>query len=187
MQLNYKILVLSTLIASSLATNSDTIYKHVDDHGSVKFTDKPNADAKKVAVEKPNVANTPPTKNIEPPPLSTSIAESTPTKEPLSTTSQQDAAKDTSRSPSLSRKEKERAHKQAELDAKCEAARQQAMIPKKQKIYKECMEKKKKKESVCWKDADNYNGTRGVHKPLYYNLPECEAAFTHKRSYRSAD
>jgi hypothetical protein len=187
MQLNYKILIFSSLIASSFATNADTIYKQVDDEGTVNFTDQPNSDAKKIAVEQPNVANTPLPKIIESQQNSTSTAENTPKNKPQSTATKQDKEKDTSRNPSLSSKEKERAQKQAGLDAKCEAARQQKMIPKKQEIYQECMSKKKKEEPECRKDADSYYGNQGVNKPLYYNLPECEAAFKHKRSYRSSN
>jgi len=185
---NFQILIFSTLIVSSFATYADSIYKQVDDKGSVKFTDQPNAEAKQIAVEKPNVANTPPALKLESPQTSNSTSDDSPVKTPQSSTaSKEDTAKDTSRNPSLSTKEKERAKKQAELDGKCEAARQQAMIPKKQEIFQECMSKKRKEESECRKDADSYYGNQGVHKPLYYNLPECEAAFKHKRSYRSAD
>ena len=176
------------MFAVNFTASADNIYKQVDDEGTVKFTDKPNAEAKKVDVETPNVATTPlPESTKQSSSVSKTKTEKTSAKNFPQKASKKDTEKDNSRTPSLTRQEKERAQKQAELDGKCEAARQQAMIPKKQEIYQECMSKGRKEESECRNDADSYNGNQGVHKPLYYNLPECEAAHKHKRSYRSAD
>ena len=73
--------------------------------------------------------------------------------------------------------------KQAELDAACESARQLALGPKRSDIYQECVDKFKKSAAVCEKDADSYNGNRVGGSPLFYDLPECEAAF----EYRNKD
>ena len=67
--------------------------------------------------------------------------------------------------------------KQAELDAACEAARQVALAPRKKEIYQECIDKFKKSPEVCEEEADGFNGNRVGASPLFYDLPECEAAF----------
>ena len=66
---------------------------------------------------------------------------------------------------------------QAKLDATCEAARQTALAPKRSEIYQECIDKFKKSAEVCEQEADGYNGNRVGRSPLFYDLPECEAAF----------
>jgi len=76
----------------------------------------------------------------------------------------------------------DRQDKQAELDTACEAARQVALAPKKSEIYKECIEKFKKSTDVCGKEADGYNGNRVGRSPLFYDLPECEAAFEYRKN-----
>ena len=73
--------------------------------------------------------------------------------------------------------------KQADLDAACEAARQQAMAPKKAEIYQECVTKFKKDAALCEEEADGYNGNRVGASPLFYDLPACVTAF----DYRNKD
>ena len=76
----------------------------------------------------------------------------------------------------------ERAAKQAELDAECEAARQAKLEPIRRQLYEECVSKQRKDPEFCRKDADSYNGARpGGGAPLFYDLPECEAAFEYRR------
>ena len=70
--------------------------------------------------------------------------------------------------------------KQIELDQECEAARQVALAPKKQQVYAECLEKGKE-ESQCAAERDEYNGARANRGPAFYDLPECEAAFNHRK------
>lgn len=72
---------------------------------------------------------------------------------------------------------------QAELDAACEAARQTALAPKRSEIYQECIDKFKKSAEVCEKEADGYNGNRVGASPLFYDLPECEAAFEYRNKH----
>ena len=74
----------------------------------------------------------------------------------------------------------DRQNKQAELDAACEAARQTALAPKKAEIYQECIDKFKKSVEICEQEADGYNGNRVGSSPLFYDLPECEAAFEYR-------
>ena len=76
----------------------------------------------------------------------------------------------------------DRQNQQAELDAACEAARQAALVPKKQEIYQECIDKFKKSAEVCKQEADGYNGNRVGRSPLFYDLPECEAAFDYRKN-----
>jgi len=76
----------------------------------------------------------------------------------------------------------DRQNKQAELDAACEAARQTALAPKKTEIYQECIDKLKKSVEVCEQEADGYNGNRAGRTPLFYDLPECEAAFEYRKN-----
>jgi hypothetical protein len=76
----------------------------------------------------------------------------------------------------------DRQTKQAELDAACETARQAALAPKKAEIYQECIDKFKKSVAVCEQEADGYNGNRVGRTPLFYGLPECEAAFEHRKN-----
>jgi hypothetical protein len=71
--------------------------------------------------------------------------------------------------------------KQAELDSKCEEARQVALAPIKQDRFQECLERKKD-ELVCKNEAEKYNGGRAGRGPLFYDLPECETAFNYKKS-----
>lgn len=75
--------------------------------------------------------------------------------------------------------------KQAELDAACETARQLALAPRKADIYQECVVKFKKSVEVCEQEADRYNGNRVGGSPLFYDLPECEAAFEYRNEDRN--
>ena len=76
----------------------------------------------------------------------------------------------------------DRQSKQAELDAACETARQTALAPKQAEIYQECIDKFKKSVEVCEQEAAGYNGNRVGRTPLFYGLPECEAAFEYRKN-----
>jgi hypothetical protein len=76
--------------------------------------------------------------------------------------------------------EAERNAKQAELDSKCEEARQKALAPIRQDIFDECLEKKED-ELVCKNEAAEYNGAKVGRGPLFYDLPECVVAFDNKK------
>ena len=75
----------------------------------------------------------------------------------------------------------ERSAKQAELDGICEAARKKALAPMKRDIFQECLTNGKEEE-VCQAEADGFNGARVGRGPLFYDLPECEAAFEYQKS-----
>ena len=69
------------------------------------------------------------------------------------------------------------AEKQAELDRRCEAARDEALEPIRNDVFKECLEKKQGDEPYCHRYADGYNGDRIGGSPRFYELPECQLAF----------
>ena len=72
--------------------------------------------------------------------------------------------------------------KQAKLDKSCEVARQIALKPRKDEIYHECLTKFKKSKSVCQQEAEVYNGNRINGAPMFYELPDCEKAFTFRKN-----
>ena len=76
------------------------------------------------------------------------------------------------------------AEKQAELDRRCEAARDKALAPIRADIYRECLEKKRGDEAYCRRDADGYNGDRIGGSPRFYELPACELAFEFRNRER---
>lgn len=83
---------------------------------------------------------------------------------------------------SASGAEGERAARQAELDRRCEAARDRALDPVRAGIYQECVEDQRKDPGYCRRYADGYNGERVRGAPRFYELPECVEAFEFKRS-----
>jgi hypothetical protein len=74
------------------------------------------------------------------------------------------------------------ADKQAELDQRCEAAREIKLAPIREDIYRECLDKKQGDAAYCRRYADAYNGNRPGGAPRFYELPECEAAFKFRNS-----
>lgn len=69
------------------------------------------------------------------------------------------------------------AKRQAELDAACEAARDEKLAPIREDIYTECRRDRKGDEAYCRRYANGYNGERIGGAPRFYELPECQAAF----------
>ena len=76
--------------------------------------------------------------------------------------------------------------RQAELDFKCEAAREEKLMPERMVIMDECLTAKysTNTEEDCQRIAATYNGNHINDNPRYYDLPECVAAFEHKRESR---
>jgi hypothetical protein len=81
--------------------------------------------------------------------------------------------------------DKDDAATQAELDRRCEAARDKALAPIREDIYKECLQKKRGDEGFCRRDADGYNGDRIGGAPRFYELPECQKAFEFRNRKRA--
>jgi hypothetical protein len=74
--------------------------------------------------------------------------------------------------------------KQMELDQRCEAARDIKLGPVRSQIFDECMSAAHSTdtETDCRRKAATYNANRKNGSPLYYDLPQCVAAFEHNRS-----
>lgn len=79
--------------------------------------------------------------------------------------------------------DEDRASRQAELDAACEAARDEALAPIREEIRAECLAEGKAAD-FCQRYAAAYNGARGSAAPRFYELPACEAAFEYRRAPR---
>lgn len=76
------------------------------------------------------------------------------------------------------------AERQAELDRRCEAARDEKLAPIRAEIYAECLDGRKGDEAYCRRYADGYNGERIGGSPRFYELPECEEAFRFRNRNR---
>ena len=83
--------------------------------------------------------------------------------------------------------QKEREAKRAELDAICEAARQEKLTLVRAEYVEECIEKKQRpdRESCERFYADYGESAGGNQVPLFYALPECVKADEYRRSYRN--
>ena len=80
----------------------------------------------------------------------------------------------------------ERKAKQAELDAACEAARQEALIAARAKYVEECVEKEQRPDrESCERFYADYGERSARLPPLFYDLPECVTAHEYRTSYRS--
>lgn len=78
--------------------------------------------------------------------------------------------------------------KQAELDASCEVAREKKLIPIRQQFVDECVANKELPSlEECKRFYVDYGGRMGQRAPLFYDLPECVAAFEYQQSVRSSD
>lgn len=81
--------------------------------------------------------------------------------------------------------EKERAVKQAELDAACEKAREAKLAPLRAHFVQECVDKKQfSTRKECEAFYADYGAQSGNRAPLFYDLPECVEAFEYQNSQR---
>ena len=75
--------------------------------------------------------------------------------------------------------------KQAELDDACEVARQEKLLPLRQKLIDKCVSNKEQPgRSECEQEYASYGAHIGAQQPLFYDLPECVAALDHQRAVR---
>lgn len=81
--------------------------------------------------------------------------------------------------------DKDRAARQQELDAACEAARAERLAADRQKLMAECVGNAKGSQAECEAQLSNYGERSGTRPPLYYDLPACEAAIDFQKSSRS--
>ena len=81
--------------------------------------------------------------------------------------------------------ENDRAVTQQTLDAACEAARERKLEPERAMYAQECVQRKTKDTlEECQRFYSDYGARIGDRTPLYYDLPECVAAFDYRQSYR---
>ncbi len=85
--------------------------------------------------------------------------------------------------------EQERKTQQAELDAACDAVRQEKLAVIRADYVLECIDKKQRpdRESCERFYADYGEGAGPNQAPLFYDLPECVKAAEYRRSYRHPD
>jgi hypothetical protein len=83
--------------------------------------------------------------------------------------------------------ETDRDTQQALLDVECEAARERKLAPEREKYIDECVrDKVKDSREACERFYSDYGARTGYREPLYYDLPECVAAFEFRKSYRQS-
>ena len=79
----------------------------------------------------------------------------------------------------------DRATQQKEMDAACEVAREDKLAPLRQQYVEECVQQKQQPDrAACERFYSDYGARSGDRLPLFYELPECEAAFDYRNSYR---
>lgn len=76
-----------------------------------------------------------------------------------------------------------------ELDRACEAAREQRLAPLRAERIERCVTLEKRTREQCTAEYANWGNTRPVaggraRSGLFYDLPECVAAFEARQRYR---
>lgn len=74
--------------------------------------------------------------------------------------------------------------KQQELDAACEAARQEKLAPLREKYIEKCVEEQGKDREYCTRFYRDYGERSGDRPAFFYDLPECVEAWEFKRNSR---
>lgn len=88
--------------------------------------------------------------------------------------------------PALAKESRE--EKQARLDGACEVARQKKLAPMRKQFVEECVANKEMpNREECERFYADYGNRMGGRAPLFYDLPECEAAFDFRQGVRSPD
>ncbi len=76
----------------------------------------------------------------------------------------------------------------AELDAVCEAARERKLAPLRAERTERCVREEKRPRELCQAENAHWGNTRavrgGARAGLFYDLPECIAAFEARQQYR---
>jgi len=83
--------------------------------------------------------------------------------------------------------ETDRVTKQKELDKACEVAREKKLTPLRERYIAECVDKWKKDSAYCERFYSDYGARMGNRAPLFFDLPECVAAFEYRNSQREAN
>jgi len=72
---------------------------------------------------------------------------------------------------------------QARLDAACEAARQAKLAPLRAQYVEECVQKQQRPDRAsCERFYADFGNRSGNRPALFYDLPECVAAFEHLKT-----
>jgi len=88
--------------------------------------------------------------------------------------------------PALAKESRE--DKQARLDGACEVARQTKLAPMRKGFVDECVANKElPNRKECERFYSDYGNRMGGRAPLFYDLPECVAAFDFLQSQRSSN
>jgi len=78
--------------------------------------------------------------------------------------------------------------KQAKLDAACEAARQEKLAPIRQKYTDDCVANKElPSREECERFYADYGERTGRKAALFYDLPECVAAFNFQQDNENSE
>jgi len=77
----------------------------------------------------------------------------------------------------------------AELDAICEAARERKLAPLRAERTERCVREEKRPLEACRAENAHWGNTsairgRGARAGMFYDLPECLAAFEARQAYR---
>lgn len=84
--------------------------------------------------------------------------------------------------------DEDREARQAELDAACEAARDERLIPMREKAVSDCVEKEEFDSlEKCEKYYADFGERAGGRQAMFYNLPACVEAFEYAQSERESD
>lgn len=89
---------------------------------------------------------------------------------------------------SASANNQKRAAKQAELDAACEAAREERLIPLRKKMVSLCVDNKEfGSAQECEAYYADYGERAGGRAAMFYDLPACVEAFNYAQSERAGE
>jgi len=80
----------------------------------------------------------------------------------------------------------DRVTKQKGLDKACEVTREKKLAPLRRRYIEECVEQQKQDRAYCERFYNDYGAQSGKRAPLFYDLPECVAAFEYRNSQREA-
>ena len=81
--------------------------------------------------------------------------------------------------------DRNRDRNQAELDAACEAAREKKLAPMRAQYIEDCVKNQEQPDRrSCEVFYSDFGAQSGNRAPLFYDLPECEAAFDFQNSQR---
>lgn len=82
--------------------------------------------------------------------------------------------------------DEERAAKQSELDQACEAARNERLVPLRQKMIDTCVQKEEfDSPGECEAYYADYGERAGGRQAMFYDLPACVEAFNYEQSERA--